>query len=61
MGSFNTRKIGDPSFKITNDVSTTGWRAVFNHTFTGGQFSITEILISDNTLELKAIHFGLRS
>ena len=60
LGSFSTIRIGNPSFTITTDASTTGWGAVFNYASTGGQFSITEILMHSNVLELKAILFGLR-
>ena len=61
LESFNTIRIGNPSFTITTDASTTGWGAVFKNTSTVGQFSITETLMHINVLELKAILFGLRS
>ena len=61
LGSFNTIRIGNPSFTITTDASTTGWGAVFKNNSTGDQFSITETLMHINVLELKAILFGLRS
>ena len=61
LGSFNTIRIGNPSFTITTDASTTGWGAVFKNTSTGGQFSITKTLMHINVVELKAIFFGLRS
>ena len=61
LGSFNTIRIGNPSFTVTTDASTTGWEAVFKNTSTSGQFSITETLMHINVLEIKAILFGLRS
>ena len=61
LGSFNTIRIGNPSFTITTDASTTGWGAVFKNTSTGGQFSMTETLMHINILELKAILSGLKS
>ena len=61
IGSFNTIRVGNPSFTITNIASKTGWRAVFKNTSTSGQFSITETLMHINVLELKAILFGLKS
>ena len=61
LGSFNTVRIGNPSFIIPTDASTTGWGAVFKNTSTGGQFSITETLMHINVLELNAILFRLRS
>ena len=61
LGSFNTIRIGNPSFTITTDASTTVWGAVFKSNSTGGQFSITENLMHINVLELKVILFVLRS
>ena len=58
--SFSTIRIGNSSFTITTDASTTDWEAVFKNACTGGQFSITESLMHINVLELKAILFGLR-
>ena len=54
-------RIGNFSFTITTDASTTGWGAVFKNTSTDDQFSVTETLMQINVLELKAILFGLRS
>ena len=50
LGSFNTIRIGNLSFTITTDASTTGWGAVFENTSTGAQFSITETLKHINPL-----------
>ena len=58
LGSFNTIRIGNPSFTITTDASTTGWGAVFKNTSTGGQFSITENLKHINVLELRQFSWG---
>ena len=50
LGSFDTIRIGNHSYTI-----------IFQNTSTGGQFSITETLMYINVLELKAIFLGLRS
>ena len=36
LGSFNTKRTGNPSFAITTDASTIGRGAVFNNTSAGG-------------------------
>ena len=61
LGSFSTTRIGNPSFTITTDASTTSWGAAFKNISTDGQFSITETLMHINVLELKVILFGLGS
>lgn len=59
--SYSPISFGNPTMTISTDASKLGWGAVCSNSQTGGLFSEVESEQHINVLELKAIHFGLRS
>ena len=59
--SYNVIQHGSPSYCLTTDASLAGWGAVFQEIKTGGRWSELEKQLHINTLELKAVLFGLKS
>jgi len=52
---------GTPTFDLKTDASFSGWGAVTDSSKTGGRWDPSELELSINVLELKAVLFGLKS
>ncbi len=59
--SFNDIYHGTPTATLTTDASQSGWGAIFQDSNTQGLWKKSEKTMHINTLELKAIFFGLKS